>query len=61
MCGFYLRAHIIKSAFIFGARQMEICNVVLEIAQHGYECMSQNLLHDMDIMYKFKITNPHVC
>ena len=39
---------------------MEFCNVILEIAQNGYECMSKNLLHDTDIMYKFKITHPRV-
>ena len=58
---FNLWAHIIKSACIFGAWQMEICNVILEIPQHGDECMSQNLLHDVQIMYKFKIPHLHVC
>jgi hypothetical protein len=40
---------------------MEICNVILDIAQHGDECMSQNFLHGLEIMYKFKIPHRHVC
>jgi hypothetical protein len=39
---------------------MEICNVILAIAQHGDESMSQNFLYDLIIMCKFKIPRPHV-
>jgi hypothetical protein len=40
---------------------MEISNVIIAIAQHGDECMSQNFLYDLKIMCKFKIPCPQVC
>jgi len=39
---------------------MENSNDILEISEHGVECVSQNLLHDFEIMCKFGMPLPNV-
>ena len=40
---------------------MENLNDTLEISEHGVESVSQNLLHDFEIMCKFGISLPQAC
>jgi len=40
---------------------MEKLNDILETSKHEVECVSQNLLHDFEVMCKLGIPLPHVC
>jgi hypothetical protein len=48
-----------KTACILEASQIEIWNVILEIARYGVVCKSQNLCHGMKSMCVFNVPPIH--